>query len=205
MRSITGECRGASDCDLAAFLEQDYQHDKDSMVWKWLICISNALAFIRFKGVRHKNIKPRNMLVKGEEIFFTDFGSSHAFIGEGNSTTEGPSFGHTKMYCAPAVIHQGKRNRSTDVFSLGCVFTQLLVWLYNHWSHAISGWHDSRETNAQGFTILEFMPIHTINLIASPHHSQTPPSQTCPSPSPSPSRPPHPPRIPPLPPYPASP
>jgi serine/threonine protein kinase len=62
------------------------------------------------KGVRHNNIKPRNILVKGEEIFFTDFGSSHAFMGEGNSTTEGPSFGHTKMYCAPTVIHQGKRN-----------------------------------------------------------------------------------------------
>jgi serine/threonine protein kinase len=131
-------------------LEQDNQHDKDSMIWKWFLCLSNALAFIHFKGVRHKDIKPRNILVKGEEIVFADFGSSYAFMDDGNSTTEGPSFGHTKMYCAPEVIHQGKRNRSADVFSLGCVFTELLVWLHNHHQHAISLWHDSRETHVQG-------------------------------------------------------
>jgi serine/threonine protein kinase len=141
-----------ADCDLEAFLEQDNQHNKDSIVWKWFLCLSNALAFIHFKGVRHKDIKPRNILVKGEEIFFADFGSSHAFLDGGNSTTEGPSYGHTKMYCAPEVIHQGKRNRSADVFSLGCVFTELLIWMHGPSQQVISLWHDFRETNAQGFT-----------------------------------------------------
>jgi hypothetical protein len=53
MRSITGECKGASDCDLATFLEQDYQHDKDSMVWKWFLCLSQGRAAQEYQATQH--------------------------------------------------------------------------------------------------------------------------------------------------------
>ncbi|KAF2823331.1 hypothetical protein CC86DRAFT_409249 [Ophiobolus disseminans] len=140
-----------ADCDLENFLlQQSAIPPTDAqarMICKWLICLSNTLAYIHSKGIRHKDIKPRNILVQGEEVIFADFGSSHVFLDEGDSTTEGPSFGHTKMYCAPEVINQGRRNRSTDVFSLGCVFTELVVWLSGL---EISMWHDHRETVTGG-------------------------------------------------------
>ncbi|KAF1841652.1 kinase-like protein, partial [Cucurbitaria berberidis CBS 394.84] len=121
--------RPLADCDLEAFLEEHTQRPptqaQQDMVWRWFLCLSNTLTFIHSKGIRHKDIKPRNILVKGDEVIFADFGSSHDFLDEGNSTTEGPAFGHTKMYCAPEVIANGKRGRSADVFSLGCIFTEL--------------------------------------------------------------------------------
>jgi serine/threonine protein kinase/predicted negative regulator of RcsB-dependent stress response len=120
-----------ADCDLEAFLEQptDSTLDKTTLFQKWLCCLANTLAFIHSKGIRHKDIKTRNILVKDNDIIFADFGSSHAFLDEGTSVTEGPAFGHTLMYCAPEVVSWEKRSRSADVFSLGCVFTELLTWV----------------------------------------------------------------------------
>jgi len=142
-----------ADCDLEAFLAihtpTPITSAQTKMIRKWYLCLANTLAYIHSKGIRHKDIKPRNILIKGEEIIFADFGSSHIFIDEGNSTIEGPSHGHTKMYCAPEVIAQGKRNRSADVFSLGCAFTELAVW---YAGRDIVEWHKYRETVVDGVT-----------------------------------------------------
>ncbi|KAF2654577.1 kinase-like protein, partial [Lophiostoma macrostomum CBS 122681] len=118
-----------ADCDLEAFLEQPTHSslDKTVLCLKWLQCLANTLAFIHSEGIRHKDIKTRNILVKDTDIIFADFGSSHAFLDEGTSVTEGPAFGHTVMYCAPEVVSWERRSRSADVFSLGCVFTELLT------------------------------------------------------------------------------
>jgi hypothetical protein len=141
-----------ADCDLEAFLTQygptPPTESQRIMVWRWFMCLSNTLAFIHSKGIRHKDIKPRNILVKGGDVIFADFGSSHAFLDGGNSTTEGPSYGHTKMYCAPEVIEQAKRNRSADIFSLGCVFTELAVWLSGWKDFQPHAWHEFRKSDS---------------------------------------------------------
>ncbi|KAH7126707.1 kinase-like domain-containing protein, partial [Dendryphion nanum] len=116
-----------ADCDLEAFLEQPHgydTHEYRDLMWRWLRCLPSTLAFIHSKGIRHKDIKSRNILVKGGEIIFADFGSSYAMIDEGTSVTDGPSFGHTRLYCAPEVITNNQRRRSADIFSLGCIFTE---------------------------------------------------------------------------------
>lgn len=145
--------------DLEAFLLQQSSspptESQQTMVWKWLLCLSNTLAFIHSKNIRHKDIKSRNILVKGQDVIFADFGSSHAFLDSGDSTTDGPSCGHTKIYCAPEVTEHQKRSRSADIFSLGCVFTELAVWLAGQPDFDIKAWHSYRnvsdsasETNA---------------------------------------------------------
>jgi hypothetical protein len=145
-----------ADCDLEAFLIQHSSTyitwDQLLMVLKWFRCLTNTLAFIHSKGIRHKDIKPRNILVKNADIIFADFGSSHAFLEEGDSTTEGPSYGHTKKYCPPEVINQGKRNRAADIFSLGCVFTELAIWLAGSKGLDIHKWHEYRETKIDNIT-----------------------------------------------------
>jgi serine/threonine protein kinase len=123
-----------ANCDLEAYLEQTPtpstpSSEDASLVWKWLRCLSNALDFIHSKEIRHKDIKTRNILIKDNDIVFADFGSSHAFLDEGNSVTEGPAFGHTITYCAPEVVGWQKRGRAADIFSLGCVFTEMATFL----------------------------------------------------------------------------
>lgn len=121
-------------CDLEAFLEKlsaldDPNAEHQKLLWKWFGCLANTLAFIHSKGIRHKDIKTRNILVKDLGVIFADFGSSHAFLDEGTSVTEGPAYGHTLMYCAPEVVSWEKRSRPADIFSLGCVFSEMATVL----------------------------------------------------------------------------
>ncbi|KAF2192240.1 kinase-like protein [Zopfia rhizophila CBS 207.26] len=121
-------------CDLEAYLAQHVEATEPAtgyhkLIWKWLRCPANALAFVHSKSVRHKDIKTRNILVKDFEVIFADFGSSHAFLDEGTKVTEGPTFGHTLMYCAPEVVSWEKCSRSADIFSLGCVYTEMALYL----------------------------------------------------------------------------
>ncbi|OAL56751.1 kinase-like protein [Pyrenochaeta sp. DS3sAY3a] len=139
--------RPLAELDLEVWLLQHSQSPptflERTLVWAWLSCLSNTLAYIHSKGIRHKDIKPRNILIKGNRVVFADFGSSHAFLDDGNSMTEGPAFGHTKIYCAPEVMANEPRGRSADIFSLGCVFTELVVWLAGV---SITDWVQKRET-----------------------------------------------------------
>jgi serine/threonine protein kinase len=119
-----------ADCDLETYLitKTCVSAREESLIWKWMACLVNTLAFIHSKDIRHKDIKPRNVLIKGEKVYFTDFGSGHIFSDGGNSTTEGLAYGHTRAYCAPEVIKNDTRNRSSDVFSLGCVLMEMAAW-----------------------------------------------------------------------------
>jgi serine/threonine protein kinase len=119
-----------AESDLETYLaskvcETEREH---KLMWKWMACLVNTLAYIHSKEIRHKDIKPRNVLVKGEKIYFTDFGSAHMFSEGGASTTTGRPSGHTRTFCAPEVINEESRNRSSDVFSLGCVLAEMAAW-----------------------------------------------------------------------------
>ena len=88
-------------------------------------CLAVGLAFIHEKRIRHKDIKPRNILVHNGLVLYTDFGYSFDSTGFSRSTTEGrPSF-LTRKYSAPEVLEHEKRNSKADIYSLGCVFIEL--------------------------------------------------------------------------------
>lgn len=103
--------------------------DLSPTIERWMRCLAGTLAYIHRQGVRHKDVKSRNILVKGDQVYFSDFGSSRTFSADSASSTEGPAYGHTRMYCAPEVIAQQRRNASSDVFSLGCVFAEMITVL----------------------------------------------------------------------------
>ncbi|KAF2114119.1 kinase-like domain-containing protein [Lophiotrema nucula] len=89
-------------------------------------CLATGLAFMHRQKVRHKDIKPRNILVHNGSMIFTDFGYSLDHALNDNSTTTGRPDTFTRRYCAPEVDDWGPRNSKSDVFSLGCVFSQVL-------------------------------------------------------------------------------
>ena len=92
-------------------------------------CLSSALKHIHQRAVRHKDIKPGNILLDGGRILLSDFGN--AFDGtELGATTSGPAASFTREYCAPEVQASRKRNAKSDMFSLGCVYVDLLHALF---------------------------------------------------------------------------
>lgn len=54
-------------------------------------CLASALCYLHENKIRHKDIKPQNVLVKGHQVFLTDFGISLNWSELDQSTTAGGS------------------------------------------------------------------------------------------------------------------
>ncbi|KAF2437571.1 hypothetical protein P171DRAFT_491913 [Karstenula rhodostoma CBS 690.94] len=89
-------------------------------------CLATALAYLHEEGVRHKDIKPGNILLSHGLVYLCDFGISRDWSKAEHSTTEDEVLKLTPRYCAPEVFGREPRNTKSDVWSLGCVFFEII-------------------------------------------------------------------------------
>jgi serine/threonine protein kinase len=88
-------------------------------------CLANAVQCLHANDVRHKNLKPRNILLdRNEGLYVTDFGLSRDTSDASTSVTNEIDRG-TYKYCAPEVARWEPRGRAADIYSLGCVFLEI--------------------------------------------------------------------------------
>jgi serine/threonine protein kinase len=90
-------------------------------------CLTSALGYMHSRNIRHKDIKPSNILISRGQAMFTDFGCSHDFSNTTPITTE--LHAHTPLYAAPEVAQRKMQDTSSDIFSLGCVFLEIATVL----------------------------------------------------------------------------
>ena len=137
-------------------------------------CLSQGLSYIHNHEIRHKDIKPANILydeISGHEesrLLWADFGLAYDFSAAGNSKTKGTKV-YSQRYAAPEILaasfgpvsdrslksdldnvvrrnndtvpdafvqssyhdEENGHGRKTDIFSLGCVFLELLACLFD--------------------------------------------------------------------------
>lgn len=129
--------RPVADMDLGEYLanmdalKKPERDSHSERLVRWFRCLTEAVAYIHKSKVRHKDLKPGNILVMGEEVVVTDFGIAKDT--EGDLTTasvDTPEFRGAPLYQAPEVVTNERRGRASDIFSLGCVFLEMAsVWL----------------------------------------------------------------------------
>ena len=107
-----------------------FQH-KILILRRCFICLSEALSYLHASDVRHKDIKPENILIdEAESLILTDFGISRRFQkNTPHSTNDQWKF--TYKYASPEMM-KGRtvpRDDPSDVFSLGCVFLEVATLL----------------------------------------------------------------------------
>lgn len=88
-------------------------------------CTSSAIAYLHQRSIRHKDIKPANILLSPAGLWVADFGTSTDFTGISQSITQDGERG-TPKYFAPEVAEYEPNGRSADIFSLGCVFLEMI-------------------------------------------------------------------------------
>jgi serine/threonine protein kinase len=116
-----------ADCNLDEFLQtfaSTPQRD-ESLLATWYGCLATALAYLHFNlRIRHKDIKPQNILVIGRNVVFTDFGMALDWSESGQTTTNQEKL-LSPRYAAPETDRDEPRNSSADIWPLGCVFLEM--------------------------------------------------------------------------------
>jgi serine/threonine protein kinase len=104
-------------------------------LWDFFSCLVDALGYLHSRKTKHLDIKPGNILVKkhsdyrnGHRVYIADFGISRSFPAVDHSQTDAHIL-RTPKYCAPEVWERGTHGRAADIFSMGCVFMEMLTVL----------------------------------------------------------------------------
>jgi serine/threonine protein kinase len=139
----------ATDYNLESFMDSIFEEEAEASSHEdqivrfgvlpgFFLCLASALVHIHEKAIKHMDIKPQNLLVRdmgrngsagpGREfkIYVADFGIAKAYRSSAEAETDTPT-SFTARYGAPEVVAQEKRGLSADVFSLGCVYTEMLA------------------------------------------------------------------------------
>jgi serine/threonine protein kinase len=92
--------------------------------------IGNGLDAIHAAGLVHRDVKPANVLLSGEEdaahAYITDFGVARNVATQSGLTQTGRFVG-TLDYVAPEQISGGPVDARVDVYALGCLLYKLLT------------------------------------------------------------------------------
>ena len=107
-------------------------------------CLAGAIAYLHEQRIRHKDLKPSNILISSEGLWVADFDTSSDVSQLTFSATNNGERG-TPKYFAPEVAAYEPYGRSagqwaartdslhalscdlTDIFSLGCIFLEMAV------------------------------------------------------------------------------
>ncbi|KAK7187805.1 dual specificity mitogen-activated protein kinase kinase 1 [Paraphaeosphaeria sporulosa] len=99
-------------------------------------CLSRTVRFLHESNVKHMDIKPRNILIRRKfdsidqewKVYLADFGIARAYSSAVEAESGSP-ISYTRTYTAPEVVMQEKRGFGADIFSLGCVFIDMVATL----------------------------------------------------------------------------
>ena len=111
-----------ADMNLGTFLDATpIPTDRKDLLQTSFGCLSVALAYLHENGIRHKDIKPQNILIHINTLLLTDFGLSADTISDSTSLAS-----NTPRYCPPEVDDGFRRDEASDVWSMGCVFYEII-------------------------------------------------------------------------------
>ena len=105
--------------------------EQKDMLGGYFVCLCQALSYLHGFGVRHKDIKPENILIdESGSAILTDFGISRRFERHTPHATN-DEWKFTRKYASPEMMKDSNalRDDPSDVFSLGCVFLEMSTLL----------------------------------------------------------------------------
>ena len=95
-----------ADLNLATYLTQKMDpRERQICLRRFYGCLATAVLYLHQEQIRHKDIKPANVLIRGTDVFLTDFGTSLHWSDGDRSTTAGTAISYTPRYCPPEVAN----------------------------------------------------------------------------------------------------
>lgn len=117
-----------ADMNLQQYLEQSQIKTNElQCIRQFFGCITCAVAYLHRNSCRHKDIKPGNILIKRGAVYITDFGLAYDWTDVSKSRTKGEAGAMSFNYVSPEVVAEEERGSSSDMWSLGCIFLDMIV------------------------------------------------------------------------------
>lgn len=120
-----------ADMDLKHYLRSchiPFQRAERTRFRTYYGCLAGAIAYLHENNIRHKDIKPNNILLKENNIYITDFGTAIELQGD-SSVTTGTARVKTAQYQSPEVARGTPRGKASDIWSLGVTFLEMTTIL----------------------------------------------------------------------------
>jgi serine/threonine protein kinase len=122
-------------CNLAEFMRIHAlpATTQRTLLSQWFACLASALAFIHEKYWLHMDLKPQNILISGNRVLVSDFGSARRMSDGVKGETARMSSAITPMYCAPELVAREATQAITpasDIYSLGCIYLEMATVLH---------------------------------------------------------------------------
>jgi tRNA A-37 threonylcarbamoyl transferase component Bud32 len=111
--------------DLRALLREEGRLDPERAV-ALVEQVAGALDAAHAAGLVHRDVKPGNILVRGEDAYVCDFGLAR-HVASMSSLTGDRGFVGTIDYVSPEQIEGTSVDARTDLYSLGCVLYECLA------------------------------------------------------------------------------
>jgi len=116
---------------LGACVKHGYPESALRSILQWFGCLLKALSFAHGRDIVHYDVKPANILVKAKgerlQIYLADFGMAKDFSEHSTGMTGRDNVRGTPIYRAPEVKPHAYSGPMSDIFSLGCVFSEMLT------------------------------------------------------------------------------
>ncbi|KAF0503053.1 kinase-like protein [Gigaspora margarita] len=114
--------------NLREYLQKKWQQNRFKFEWKKLIKCANELTlgleYLHKKGIIHRDLHSKNILINDDKILIADFGiSKHVTDASTTSAILGmPAYIEPQCFFKPG---KAKRNDKSDIYSLGVLLWEL--------------------------------------------------------------------------------